>query len=128
LDGTEESPGEQVLYHGRQYIMYRGMGSVEAMNQRYGSADRYGQAGVSVEKMVPEGIEGMVPYAGTVTDVLAQYIGGLRQSLGYNGCHTLADLAERGRFKYITGAGGRESHPHDVTMTKDAPNYKVGER
>lgn len=125
LAGTDEGPGEKILYHGRQYVIYRGMGSVEAMGQRHGSADRYGQAGVQVEKMVPEGIEGMVPYAGPASAVLNQFIGGLRQSLGYNGCRTIAELAERGRFKRITASGVRESHPHDIQMTKDAPNYKA---
>ncbi|MFP4382053.1 MAG: IMP dehydrogenase, partial [Candidatus Sumerlaeia bacterium] len=128
LAGTDESPGERVLYHGRQYVIYRGMGSMEAMTQRFGSADRYGQSGVEVQKMVPEGIEGMLPYAGPVDLVMSQFIGGLRQSMGYNGCRTISELKDRARFKQITGAGVRESHPHDITMTKDAPNYKANER
>ena len=103
------------------------MGSVEAMTQRFGSADRYGQAGVKAEKMVPEGVEGMVPYAGSAATVLHQFIGGLRQSMGYNGCPTIPEMQERGKFKHITASGFRESHPHDVTMTKDAPNYKANE-
>jgi IMP dehydrogenase len=128
LAGTDESPGERVLYNGRQYIIYRGMGSIEAMAQRFGSADRYGQSGIETQKMVPEGVEGMVAYAGPLNSVLNQYIGGLRQSMGYNGCPTIPELQERGRFKHVTYAGVRESHPHDITMTKDAPNYKATER
>jgi len=127
LAATDEGPGERVLFQGRQYVTYRGMGSLSAMAQRFGSADRYGQAGVAAEKMVPEGVEGMVPYAGSVNEVLDQYIGGLRQSLGYNGCRTIPELQERARFKRITAAGVRESHPHDVTLTKDAPNYKASD-
>jgi IMP dehydrogenase len=126
LAGTAESPGEIILYQGRQYVAYRGMGSVEAMTQRYGSADRYGQAGLAAEKLVPEGIEGMVPYAGPLAGVLGQYIGGLRNSLGYNGCRTIPEIQRRGKMARVTDAGRRESHPHDVTMTKDAPNYKMG--
>ncbi|MBN1866525.1 IMP dehydrogenase [Candidatus Sumerlaeota bacterium] len=125
LARTDESPGERVLYQGRQYIVYRGMGSTEAMSRRFGSADRYAQLGVAPEKMVPEGVEGMVPYAGSVHEVLGQFIGGLRQSLGYNGCRGVAELRERARFKRITGAGARESHPHDIVMTKDSANYRV---
>ncbi len=128
LAATDEGPGERVLYNGRQYIVYRGMGSMGAMTQRFGSADRYGQLGVVADKMVPEGIEGMVPYAGSASQVLAQFIGGLRSSLGYNGCRTIQDMQQRGRFKHVTQAGVRESHPHDITMTKDAPNYKATQR
>jgi len=127
LAGTDESPGEKVLYQGRQYVLYRGMGSLEAMAARFGSADRYGQAGQVTEKLVPEGIEGMVPYAGPVAAVLAQFIGGLRSSLGYNGCRTLPDMQERAKFVRITPSGRQEGHPHDITMTKDAPNYKVSD-
>ena len=129
LAGTDESPGERVLYQGRQYVAYRGMGSLEAMGQRFGSADRYGQEhAASTDKMVPEGIEGMVPYAGTLADVLGQFIGGLRSSMGYNGCRTISDLQQRGRLIRVTDAGRRESHPHDVTVTKDAPNYRIGQQ
>lgn len=127
LAGTDEGPGEKILYHGRQYVIYRGMGSLEAMGQRHGSADRYGQAGRAVEKMVPEGIEGMVPYAGPAEAVLNQFVGGLRQSLGYNGCRTIGDLQERAKFKRLTAGGIRESHPHDIRITKDAPNYRASE-
>jgi IMP dehydrogenase len=128
LAGTEESPGERILYQGRQYVVYRGMGSVEAMAQRYGSADRYGQAGAAPEKLVPEGIEGMVAFAGALDGVLGQFIGGLRNSLGYNGSRTIAELHQRARMMRVTDAGRRESHPHDITITKDAPNYKMSER
>ncbi|MCC5875033.1 MAG: IMP dehydrogenase [Candidatus Sumerlaeia bacterium] len=123
--GTDESPGERVLIAGRQYITYRGMGSLGAMTQRYGSADRYGQKDVSARKLVPEGIEGLVPYAGTVSGVLSQYAGGLRASLGYNGSPTIADLQGRARFVRVTEAGKREAHPHDIEHVKDAPNYRV---
>ncbi len=127
LAGTEESPGERILYQGRQYVVYRGMGSIEAMAQRHGSADRYGQDQAAPEKMVPEGIQGMVPYVGTASDVLNQYIGGLRSSMGYNGCRSIEELQQRGRFMRVTDAGRRESHPHDITVTKDAPNYRLGQ-
>lgn len=127
LAGTNESPGERILYQGRQYIVYRGMGSIEAMAQRFGSADRYGQDPTVPDKMTPEGIEGMVPYAGAVGDVLAQFIGGLRSSMGYNGCRTIPELRERGKLMRVTDAGRRESHPHDVLVTKDAPNYRAGQ-
>lgn len=126
--GTDESPGERVLIAGRQYIAYRGMGSLGAMNQRFGSADRYGQKGVNAQKMVPEGIEGLVPYSGAVSGVLHQFTGGLRSSLGYNGARTIEELQAKGRFVRITEAGKREAHPHDVEYVKDAPNYKMGGR
>lgn len=126
LAGTEEAPGEKILYQGRQYVMYRGMGSIAAMNQRYGSKDRYGQSEITDSgKFVPEGIEGMVPFAGSVSDVLYQYIGGLRSSMGYSGTKTLEDLRLKGQFTRCTDAGRKEAHPHDVIMTKDAPNYKI---
>ena len=128
LAGTDESPGERILFQGRQYVVYRGMGSVDAMVQRYGSADRYAQSGSSQDKLIPEGIEGMVPYVGPVGMVLQQFIGGLRSSMGYNGCRAISEMRERGRFMNVTAAGQRESHPHDVVITKDAPNYKVSER
>ncbi len=127
LAGTDESPGERILYQGRQYIVYRGMGSLEAMSQRFGSADRYGQDPNAPDKMTPEGIEGMVPYAGALGDVLTQFIGGLRSSMGYNGCRTIEELKERGKLMRVTDAGRRESHPHDVLITKDAPNYRTGQ-
>jgi IMP dehydrogenase len=127
LAGTDESPGERILVRGRQHVMYRGMGSVEAMAERFGSADRYGQSGVHQEKLVPEGIEGLVPYAGSVEQVLHQYVGGLRASLGYNGCRSIRELRIRGRFRRITPAGRQEAHPHDIQITHDAPNYNADE-
>lgn len=128
LAGTDQSPGEKILYKGRRYVVYRGMGSLEAMKERAGSRERYGQTDVTPEKLVPEGIEGMVPYAGEVSEVMQQFIGGLRNSLGYNGCKSVDDLREKGRFVKVTSAGYKESHPHDITVTKDAPNYKMEQR
>ena len=124
LAGTHESPGEKIIYQGRQYVVYRGMGSLDAMKSRAGSRERYGQAGAAEAELVPQGIEGMVPFAGTVDQVLKLYTGGLRASMGYCGCRTLTDLQERGFFKRISPAGVAEGHAHDVTITKDAPNYR----
>ncbi len=123
--GTDESPGERVLIAGRQYIAYRGMGSLGAMDQRYGSSDRYGQRDVTSRKYVPEGIEGLVPYSGPVANVLHQFCGGLRASLGYTGCRSLEELRGQARFVRVSPAGKRESHPHDVEHVKDAPNYRL---
>ena len=124
LAGTDESPGEAFLLEGRRYKMVRGMGSLSAMQD--GSADRYFQDGeLSTRKLVPEGIEGRVPYQGPVGDVLYQMIGGLRSGMGYVGCHDVQELRERTSFVRITTAGLRESHPHDVTITREAPNYSV---
>lgn len=123
LAGTDESPGEDVLLEGRRYKVYRGMGSLDAMNK--GSADRYFQEGQV--KLVPEGIVGRVPYRGSVRDVLFQLEGGLKASMGFCGAASLADFRRGARFVRITGAGLRESHPHDVTITKEAPNYEVPE-
>ena len=124
LAGTEESPGDVVMSQGERYKEYRGMGSIGAMKARGFSKDRYFQGDVEdVEKMVPEGIEGRVPYKGPMRNVLYQLVGGLRQSMGYCGAATVADLKDA-RFVRITGAGLRESHPHDVTITKEAPNYR----
>jgi IMP dehydrogenase len=120
--GTSESPGEVVLYQGRSYKVYRGMGSLGAMSQ--GSRDRYGQDGVIDNKLVPEGIEGMVPYRGSLADNVNQLIGGLQSGMGYCGTRTIAELRERAQFIRITSAGLRESHVHDVYVTKEAPNYK----
>ncbi len=119
--GTEESPGEVFLYQGRSYKAYRGMGSVGAMAQ--GSADRYFQKEVSALKLVPEGIEGQVPFKGPIDVILHQLVGGLRAGMGYVGAQTILDLQERARFLRITGAGLRESHVHDVQITREAPNY-----
>jgi IMP dehydrogenase len=122
--GTDEAPGEVILYQGRSYKSYRGMGSVGAMAQ--GSADRYFQAGVTQSnKLVPEGIEGRVPYKGPVGTVIHQMVGGLRAAMGYTGCATVPDLKENAEFVRMTGAGYRESHVHDVTITREAPNYRT---
>ncbi|STQ83940.1 IMP dehydrogenase [Helicobacter fennelliae] len=121
LAGTEESPGDLVLYQGRQYKSYRGMGSIGAMTK--GSADRYFQEGTAQDKLVPEGIEGRVPYRGKIGDVLHQLVGGLRSSMGYIGASNIQNLWEKAQFVEITAAGLRESHVHDVDITKEAPNY-----
>lgn len=122
--GTDEAPGDVVLYQGRSYKTYRGMGSVGAMMR--GSADRYFQGGVTQEqKLVPEGIEGRVPYKGPVGAVLHQMVGGLRASMGYTGCKTIADMKEKAEFIKMSSAGYRESHVHDVTITQEAPNYRT---
>ena len=120
--GTDESPGSLVLYQGRSYKVYRGMGSLSAM--RRGSKDRYGQSGAADEKLVPEGIEGRVPYRGGLRTILHQMVGGLRAGMGYTGSTTVADLSENGRFVKITSQGLRESHVHDVIITEEAPNYR----
>jgi len=123
--GTEESPGEVELYQGRSYKSYRGMGSLGAMAQRHGSSDRYFQdPSAELEKLVPEGIEGRVPYKGSVVAIIGQLVGGIRAAMGYTGCHTIEELRTRPAFVRITGAGMRESHVHDVTITKEAPNYR----
>jgi len=122
--GTEEAPGETVLYQGRSYKSYRGMGSLGAMQQ--GSSDRYFQDNEgNADKLVPEGIEGRVPYKGAVTAVIHQLMGGLRSSMGYVGCASIADMHQRAEFVEITSAGMRESHVHDVQITKEAPNYHI---
>jgi IMP dehydrogenase len=124
LAGTEESPGESFLYEGRRYKVVRGMGSLAAMEQ--GSADRYFQEDVAESrKFVPEGIEGRVPYKGPVSDVIFQLTGGLRSGMGYCGCATLTELQTRTRFMKITSGGLRESHPHDIAVTREAPNYHL---
>jgi IMP dehydrogenase len=121
--GTDESPGDIILYQGRSYKSYRGMGSVGAMVQ--GSADRYFQAGVSTSnKLVPEGIEGRVPYKGPVANVVHQLVGGLKASMGYTGCATIEEMRKKAEFVRMTGSGYRESHVHDVTITREAPNYR----
>ena len=122
--GTDESPGETVILQGRSYKGYRGMGSLEAMKE--GSKDRYGQAAIELEsKLVPEGIVGRVPYRGKLTDIIYQLMGGLRSGMGYVGCRTVSELMSKGRFVRITPAGLRESHVHDVVITKEAPNYRL---
>jgi IMP dehydrogenase len=119
--GTDEAPGDLVLYQGRSYKVYRGMGSLGAM--RKGSRDRYGQGGTADEKLVPEGIEGRVPHRGSLAQILYQLIGGLRSGMGYTGCKTVAELRAKARFVRITSQGLRESHVHDVIITEEAPNY-----
>jgi IMP dehydrogenase len=121
--GTDEAPGELVLYQGRSYKAYRGMGSLGAMKR--GSRDRYGQAGTADEKLVPEGIEGRVPHRGSLASIIAQLVGGLRAGMGYTGSRTISDLRKNGHFIRITGSGLRESHVHDVIITEEAPNYHV---
>jgi IMP dehydrogenase len=123
--GTDEAPGEMVLYQGRSYKTYRGMGSLGAMAQ--GSKDRYFQSAVEeVGKLVPEGIEGRVPYRGSLSQNVHQLIGGLRAGMGYVGSKDIATLAETARLVRITNAGLVESHPHDISITKEAPNYRQG--
>jgi IMP dehydrogenase len=122
--GTEESPGETILYQGRTYKAYRGMGSMGAMGQ--GSRDRYGQADVEdSKKLVPEGIEGRVPYKGSLSFNIHQLVGGLRAGMGYLGCRDVATLRAKAKFMQITAAGLREAHVHDVFITKEAPNYRL---
>jgi IMP dehydrogenase len=125
LAGTEESPGAVELYQGRSYKSYRGMGSLGAMGQQQGSSDRYFQENSAVEKLVPEGIEGRGPYKGSVMNIIHQLLGGMRASMGYIGCNNLEDMHSKARFIRITGAGMRESHVHDVAITKEAPNYRM---
>jgi IMP dehydrogenase len=122
--GTEEAPGEVILFQGRNFKTYRGMGSIGAMNK--GSADRYSQEGTLLEaKYIPEGIEGRVAYKGTVAEMVTQLVGGLRSGMGYTGCRSISDLQTNARFVRITSAGLRESHVHDVIITKEAPNYRI---
>jgi len=123
LAGTEEAPGEVELYKGRSYKAYRGMGSLGAMQQ--GSSDRYFQEGGEPDKLVPEGIEGRVPYKGTMLTILHQLMGGLRSSMGYTGCANIEEMRNKPEFIRVTNAGMRESHVHDVAITKEAPNYRV---
>ncbi len=124
--GLDESPGETVYHLGRRYKSYRGMGSEGAMSQ--GSADRYGQSSEERRKFVPEGVEGRVPYRGPLSDFVYQLVGGLRSGMGYCGTQTIAELRERGKFTRISGASLAESHPHDIQITKESPNYSVEPR
>ncbi|MDD9921314.1 MAG: IMP dehydrogenase [Boseongicola sp.] len=124
IAGTDESPGEVVLYQGRSFKSYRGMGSLGAMAR--GSADRYFQKDAATDKLVPEGIEGQVPYKGPASTVIHQLIGGLRAAMGYTGCATVEEMRKDCRFVRITGAGRRESHGHDVQITRESPNYRLG--
>jgi len=123
--GTEEAPGEVELFQGRSYKSYRGMGSLGAMGGSQGSSDRYFQESTEAEKLVPEGIEGRVPYKGSMQPVIHQMLGGLRSSMGYTGCHNIEEMRTKPQFVRVTNAGMVESHVHDVTITKEAPNYRV---
>jgi IMP dehydrogenase len=124
--GTEESPGEVELYQGASYKSYRGMGSLGAMGQSHGSRDRYFQdQAAELEKLVPEGVEGRVPYKGSIVSILHQLSGGLRAAMGYTGSGNIDEMRTRPKFVRITSAGVRESHVHDVSITKEAPNYRV---
>jgi IMP dehydrogenase len=125
LAGTEEAPGEVELYQGRSYKSYRGMGSLGAMSQRDGSSDRYFQSDTAAEKLVPEGIEGRVPYKGAMSAIIHQLMGGLRSSMGYTGCEGMEAMRTKSAFVRVTNAGMRESHVHDVAITKEAPNYRA---
>jgi IMP dehydrogenase len=121
--GTDEAPGEQILYQGRSYKMYRGMGSIEAMKR--GSKERYGQTTDDAMKMVPEGIEGRVPYRGSISNIVYQLIGGLRAGMGYCGCKNLEEMRKKSKFIRISSASLKESHVHDVIITKESPNYQM---
>jgi IMP dehydrogenase len=123
LAGTEESPGEIELYQGRSYKSYRGMGSIGAMNQAHGSSDRYFQSDSKADKLVPEGIEGRVAFKGSIRPIIHQMVGGVRSSMGYTGCETLEKMRQVAEFVQVTSAGMVESHVHDVSITKEAPNY-----
>ncbi len=125
LAGTEESPGEKIYSNGRQYVVYRGMGSMAALKNGKGSRARYFQDNESDDDLVPQGIEGMVPYSGHVKSIMTQFCGGLRASLGYCGARNIKELHEKGRFYRVTAAGLREARPHDITITKEAPNYRT---
>ncbi len=124
LAGTEESPGEIELYQGRSYKSYRGMGSLGAMSK--GSSDRYFQSDNAADKLVPEGIEGRVAYKGRLKEIIHQQMGGLRSCMGLTGCGTIDELRTKAEFVRISGAGIQESHVHDVTITKESPNYRLG--
>ncbi|MBK8960163.1 MAG: IMP dehydrogenase [Proteobacteria bacterium] len=123
--GAEEAPGDVELFQGRSYKSYRGMGSLGAMAQTHGSSDRYFQEAGEIEKLVPEGIEGRVPYKGPLSAIVHQMLGGLRAAMGYTGCRNMAELRSKPKFLRVTAAGMRESHAHDVQITKEAPNYRL---
>jgi IMP dehydrogenase len=126
LAATEESPGDKILHQGRRFVAYRGMGSIDAMRAGRGSKERYSQGHVEdPNQLVPQGIEGLVPYRGNVASVLHQYVGGLRFSLGYCGARTLAELQATARFIRVSFASLQEAHPHGVKVIKDAPNYQT---
>jgi IMP dehydrogenase len=121
--GTEEAPGEVELFQGRSYKSYRGMGSIGAM--QLGSKDRYFQDEADADKLVPEGIEGRVPYRGPMRNIIHQMMGGLRASMGYMGAANIDEIHQKAQFVKVTGAGVREAHPHDIQITKEAPNYRL---
>ena len=126
LAGSEEAPGEVELYQGRSYKAYRGMGSLAAMSHSQGSGDRYFQdLETGTEKLVPEGIEGRVPYKGPMSAIVHQLMGGLRSSMGYTGCGNITEMRNKTQFVKITSSGISESHVHDVSITKEAPNYRI---
>jgi len=125
LAGTNESPGEKIIHQGRQYVVYRGMGSLAAMKTGMGSRERYGQADARDDELIPQGVEGIVPFSGSLEKVLTQFCGGLRASLGYCGCRTIADLQQRASFVRVSPAGVREAHAHDVKIIKESPNYSA---
>ncbi len=122
--GTDESPGEKIIHQGRQYVVYRGMGSLSAMREGAASRERYGQGNIREEELVPQGIEGIIPYTGSVRKVMVQFCGGIRASMGYCGCRSIDELQQRGRFIRVSQAGVTEAHPHDVKIMKEAPNYR----
>jgi IMP dehydrogenase len=127
LAGVDESPGDVILYQGERFKEYRGMGSMGAMKTRSYSKDRYFQDEIdNLQKFVPEGIEGRVAYKGPLSTIIYQLVGGVRSAMGYCGTPTIRDMQEKTRFIRVTSAGLRESHPHDVVITKEAPNYRVG--
>ena len=125
LAGTEESPGEKIYSNGRKYVVYRGMGSMAALKNGKGSRARYFQDNEAEDDLVPQGIEGMVPYSGHVRSIMVQFCGGLKASLGYCGARSIEELKEKGKFYRVTAAGLREARPHDITITKEAPNYRT---
>ncbi|MEI7437466.1 MAG: IMP dehydrogenase [bacterium] len=122
--GTDESPGEKIIHQGRQYVVYRGMGSLAAMREGAASRERYGQTSSREDELVPQGIEGIVPYSGSVKKVMTQFCGGVRAAMGYCGCRTIAELQSRGRFVRVSFAGMQEAHAHNVKIIKEAPNYQ----
>ena len=124
LAATDESPGEKIIHEGRHYVVYRGMGSLAAMVSGKGSRERYAQTDTATDELVPQGIEGIVPYAGSVKKVMVQFTGGLRSSLGYCGARSIAELRENGRIVRVSDAGVREAHPHDIKIMREAPNYR----
>ncbi len=125
LAGTEQSPGEKIIHQGRQYVVYRGMGSLAAMKSALGSRERYGQADARDDELIPQGIEGIVPFSGNLEKVMTQFCGGLQAAMGYCGCRTIRELQQHGSFVRITSAGVREAHPHDVKIIKESPNYTL---